>query len=62
MDGMESVWPNHMVETFVQFDDQLFAALSNGMVVVSSLAALEWRPILPGLEGVRAISTLPKGK
>jgi photosystem II stability/assembly factor-like uncharacterized protein len=57
---LDAPWPRHMVERFVQMDDQLLAVLSNGDLLAASLATLAWRRILPGVEGVEAATTMPR--
>jgi hypothetical protein len=49
-------WRHHMVERFTQVGDQLFAVLSNGELLVTSLQQLQWRKILPELSDVNAVS------
>jgi len=49
-----------MVERFVHLGDQLLAVLSNGHLLAASLAALAWRRILPEVEGVEAVGTMPR--
>jgi len=46
-DGMMPVpWSRHMVERFVQFDNDLIAMLSNGELWLKPLNENKWRRIL----------------
>ena len=56
--GLQMPWRRGMVERFVQADDELFAVLSNGQLLSSSLSDLEWRRILPSIDDVHAIALL----
>ena len=58
MQGLESIWPEHMVNQFLQYDEQLFAVLSNGALISSSLNALSWKTIFDSSQATRAISLL----
>jgi photosystem II stability/assembly factor-like uncharacterized protein len=58
MAGLASVWPKHMVERFLQVGTQLLAVLSNGELIASSLAELQWRVVIPSVQKVTAIATL----
>ena len=44
-----------MVERFIPIDDQLFAILSNGELVVSAINAWEWTTPFPQLKSVQAL-------
>lgn len=54
-------WPSHMVERFVQVEDELLAILSNGQVLVGPQQMPSWRPFLPAIEEVAAIAVHPGG-
>jgi photosystem II stability/assembly factor-like uncharacterized protein len=54
--GLATPWQNHMVERFVQVDDQLFAVLSNGELIASPLSQISWSPVLSGSTGVNTIA------
>ncbi len=54
-DGLESPWPHHMVERFVQVEDELLAVLSNGELWSALLETLAWQRILPQVKGVRSV-------
>jgi photosystem II stability/assembly factor-like uncharacterized protein len=45
--GSKVPWQRHMVERFVQVDDELLAVLSNGHLLAALSEKLEWRRILP---------------
>lgn len=53
--GLKVPWRNHMVERFNQVDDELFAVLSNGEVLVSSLNECIWKRIFPEIKNAHAI-------
>lgn len=57
--GLGTPWPHHMVERFVGADERLLAVLSNGQLLATSLQVIDWQPILPEVEGVRAMVVLP---
>jgi photosystem II stability/assembly factor-like uncharacterized protein len=56
--GLKVPWRRGMVERFFQADDELFAVLSNGQLLSTSLSKLEWQPILPDIENVNAVTTI----
>jgi len=56
--GQDVPWPRYMVERFTQVEDQLFAVLSNGQLLVAPLASLHWQRILPHLKDVAAVTTM----
>ena len=58
MDGLASVWPEHMVERFLQVEDTLLAVLSNGELIAASLDTLEWQVVIPAVQNVNAVATL----
>lgn len=45
--GLNTPWRRHMVERFVQVGAELIAVLSNGTLIATSIAKLDWRAILP---------------
>jgi hypothetical protein len=47
-----------MVERFVQAGDELFAVLSTGEVLSSSLSRLEWKRTFPSFTNVNAIAQI----
>jgi photosystem II stability/assembly factor-like uncharacterized protein len=51
-------WQRHMVERFHTSGDQLFAVLSNGELIASTLENLIWKTVLPELEKVNAVTDL----
>jgi hypothetical protein len=58
MAGLQALWPGHMVDRFVQVEDELLAVLSNGQLLAASLATLAWRPLLPTAQGANAVTYL----
>jgi hypothetical protein len=58
MSGLPARWPRHMVERFIQVEDELLAVLSDGQLVATSLETLAWRPRLPEVQGVNAVTYL----
>jgi photosystem II stability/assembly factor-like uncharacterized protein len=58
MTGLVDIWPEHMVERFLQVEDALLAVLSNGELISASLDSLEWRVLIPGVQNVNAIATM----
>ncbi|MBI3943235.1 MAG: exo-alpha-sialidase [Chloroflexi bacterium] len=56
--GLSVPWRNSMVERFSQFDEELFAILSDGRLLVASLATLDWRQMLPEIKHVAAATWL----
>jgi photosystem II stability/assembly factor-like uncharacterized protein len=56
-DGMPPTpWPRHMVERFVQLDNDLFMVLSNGELWLKSLDKTKWHRILLEVPHIRAIT------
>jgi photosystem II stability/assembly factor-like uncharacterized protein len=58
MDGLAQHWPDYMVSSFVQVDDELLAVLSNGEMIAAPLSSLGWRTILAKVHQVRAVVPL----
>jgi photosystem II stability/assembly factor-like uncharacterized protein len=56
--GLNLPWQHHMVERFTQVGGQLFAVLSNGELLVTSLEAIAWQRILPEVIAVHAVAGL----
>lgn len=54
--GLQVPWRRGMVERFFQAEDELFAVLSNGQVLSTRLSTLEWKRILPKINGVNAMT------
>jgi photosystem II stability/assembly factor-like uncharacterized protein len=54
MNGLPKRWPNHMVERFVQAEDELLAILSNGKLIATRLETLSWHTVLPAIQDVNA--------
>lgn len=57
--GLDVPWRRHMVERFLQVDDDLLAVLSNGQLIAAPIATLEWKPILTDVRGINAIVWVP---
>jgi hypothetical protein len=53
---LPSQWVRHMVERFVQVDDQLFAVMSNGELWAKKLSGSEWGRVLPDLTQIKAVA------
>lgn len=53
--GLETPWPRHMVERFLQGGDELLAVLSNGELYAADLSTLAWYPILADEVGISAV-------
>jgi photosystem II stability/assembly factor-like uncharacterized protein len=58
MNGLEERWPGHMVERFSQVGDELIAVLSNGEMIAAPLDTLDWRRIVPAIQGVNAAAPI----
>lgn len=58
--GLTVPWRRHMVERFTQAGPELFAVLSNGELLCTELASLEWRRIVPDVKDMNAITNMPK--
>lgn len=56
MDGLQTGWPDYMVEQFLHINNQLLAVLSNGALISTTLDTLIWRSIRTPLADLRAIS------
>ena len=55
-DGLEVPWRRGMVERFFHADRELFAMLSTGQLLSTTLDGLEWKRILPNINDVNAIT------
>jgi hypothetical protein len=56
-DGMSPApWTRHMVERFVQLDNDLFAVLSNGELWLTPLNETKWRRVLSETNQINAIA------
>lgn len=58
MTGLPDAWPNHMVERFLQVENELMAVLSNGQLIVTSLDALVWQELISPVQEVNAVAAL----
>ncbi len=56
--GLHVPWRRGMVERFLQADDELFAVLSNGQILSTSLDSLTWQSILLNVKNVNASSVM----
>jgi photosystem II stability/assembly factor-like uncharacterized protein len=56
--GLQVPWRRGMVERFYQMGDELFAVLSNGQLINSSLSTLEWKHVVMNISDVNAITTM----
>ena len=56
--GLNVPWRRGMVERFFLANEELFAVLSNGQLLSTSLNNLEWQYILPNVKNVNAITTM----
>lgn len=54
--GLQVPWRRGMVERFTQGGDELLAVLSGGELISTRFADLQWRRILPSIEGVAAVT------
>lgn len=54
--GLQVPWRRGMVERFFQAEAELFAVLSNGQLLSTTLSTFEWKRILPGIDNVNAIT------
>jgi photosystem II stability/assembly factor-like uncharacterized protein len=56
-DGMmPAPWSSHMVERFVQFDNDLFVVLSNGELWLKPLNKTKWRRVLSKIPHIKAVT------
>jgi photosystem II stability/assembly factor-like uncharacterized protein len=53
--GLQVPWSRGMVERFTQVGDDILAVLSNGELLSTALSELQWRRILPSVDGVAAV-------
>lgn len=56
--GLTLPWPHHMVERFTLIGEEVFAVLSNGEVFATRPEAIAWKPVLPEVEGVNAVTMM----
>jgi photosystem II stability/assembly factor-like uncharacterized protein len=59
--GLAMPWVHNMVERFTQIGETVFAVLANGEVFSTGLEAIAWTPVLPGIKGVNAVTTMVGG-
>ena len=56
-DGMQQTpWQSHMVERFVQFDNDLFVVLSNGEFWLKRLDESSWHRVLSEIDQIKAVA------
>ena len=53
--GLQVPWSRGMVERFTQVGGDILAVLSNGELLSAALSELQWRRLLPSVEGVAAV-------
>jgi photosystem II stability/assembly factor-like uncharacterized protein len=56
--GLDTPWARHMVERFTQVGEEIWAVLSNGEVFATGMDSIAWRPALPEVKGVNAVTTM----
>jgi photosystem II stability/assembly factor-like uncharacterized protein len=56
--NLDVPWRDHMIERFLQVDEDLLAVLSNGQMIAAPLATLEWEHILPDVSGINAVAMM----
>ena len=54
--GLIVPWSEHMLERFTQVGSDLLAVLSNGQLLCTGLAKIEWSEVFGGLTGVNAVT------
>jgi hypothetical protein len=57
-EGLDVPWSHHMVERFLQVEDELMAVLSNGDVIAAPVRTLSWRRVFADLRGAAALAVL----
>lgn len=58
MDNIEEKWPDTMVERFFGTDDELFAVLSNGKILISRKGDFSWQCLLPAISNVVMVALI----
>jgi photosystem II stability/assembly factor-like uncharacterized protein len=56
--GLQVPWRRGMVERFFQANDELFAVLSTGQLLNTTLSTVEWKRILPKIGDIRAMTVI----
>lgn len=56
--GLEVPWSRYMVERFTQVGSELLAVLSNGTLLSADLETLSWKPMLPDVPGINAVTSM----
>jgi hypothetical protein len=51
-------WSHHMVERFLQVDNDLLAVLSNGELLSTQLDNLAWQTVLSAVQDVKAVAAV----
>jgi hypothetical protein len=54
--GLQIPWPRHMVERFVQLDEELLAVLSNGELWSTRLEKIDWHQLLKEADHITAVA------
>lgn len=57
-EGLETPWPNTMVERFAQSGQDLYAVLSDGRLLRATLDDLQWQVVLDEAGHVNALTTM----
>ena len=57
--GLQVPWRRGMIECFFQAEGELFAILSTGEVLSTSLSTLEWKRTFPNVSNANAMTGLP---
>lgn len=55
-DGLAVPWKNHMVERFQHVDDELFAVLSNGEILLARVNEWKWKRALDEIKDAHALA------
>lgn len=56
--GLNAPWSRYMVERFTQIGPELFAVLSNGELLSTTIDALRWQRVLPDCTEIAAIARM----
>lgn len=56
--GIQVPWRRGMVERFFHGDEELFAVLSTGQLLSTTLSRIEWKHILPEIDDVNAMTVI----
>ena len=56
MDQIEDKWPNAMVERFFAAENEIYAILSNGKILVARIGEFAWQYLLPDISNVNMLT------